>query len=154
MRSHAFCCRIALRDLPKRFLAFLSLRDVLMKFVMFCYIIFGWDILMRRNSFWPLWDVLVRLYSFCCTLSVRDISWRDVMIFWAVASFAYEISQCLFVCYAISWWDCMLFGCRIFFLMVLCKDGGEMDVGRLGCTRWFIGRCMVLCVQVGWGKWM
>jgi hypothetical protein len=31
MRSHAFCCRIFLRDLLKRFLAFLSLRDVIMK---------------------------------------------------------------------------------------------------------------------------
>ncbi len=28
---------------------------------------------------------------------------------------------------------------------------------KIECTRWFIGRCVVLCVQVGWfdgGGWM
>ncbi len=35
--------------------------------------------------------------------------------------------------------------------MVWCKDGGEVDVeggGRFECTRWFIGRCVVLSVYV------
>ncbi len=41
------------------------------------------------------------------------------MLFGTVTSFAYGIS--------------MLFGCRIIFLIVRCKDGGEVDVK--GCGR-------------------
>ena len=36
----------------------------------------------------------------------------------------------------------MLFGCRMFLLMVWCKDGGEVDVeggGRFECTRCLLG---------------
>ncbi len=93
MRSHAFYCRIFLRDLLKRLLALL-----------------------------PLWDAREMLFALC------EISLWDC----AVTSFAYE-NACLLGRHAMSWWDYMLFGCRIFFLMVWCKDGGEVDVK--GCGR-------------------
>jgi hypothetical protein len=68
-----------------------------------------------------------------CAQFSCEISWWDVMLFWVVTSFAYEIS-CLFGRYAMSWWDSMLCGgCRIFFLMVWCKGGGEVYVE--GCGR-------------------
>ncbi len=44
---------------------------------------------------------------------------------------------------------------EFFFLMLWCKDGGEVDVERCGeieWTRWFIARCVELCAS--WvGRW-
>ncbi len=106
-----------------------------------------------------LWALML----FCCTIFVRDVSGWDVMFFGVggvTTSFACE-SWCLFGRCSMSWWNDTLFGCRMFLLMVWCKDGGEVCAeggwrlsvhGGLLDVVW----CFV-CVSwvVRWrGKWM
>ncbi len=67
-------------------------------------------------------------------------------------------ASCLFGPDAISWLDYMLFGCQIFFLVMWCKDGGNVDVERcgrlsvhdgLGDVAWF---CVCKLGGGGWWK--
>ncbi len=96
---------------------------------------------MRFRAFWPLWAAaVVRLFAFCCPIFV---------LFLAFTSFAWEIS-CFFhafvAVYEMSWWDVMLFGCRMFFFSfwwVWCdvRTGGERwmlkDAGDWVYPIWF-----------------
>ncbi len=122
MRLYAFCCIIFLRDLLKRIHAFLALRDVLMQFVAFLLHTF---LMIFPDDISCLLAVMRCPYVFCRTIFVRDVVMRfhafggrfelcawEFMLFWPL--------------WEMPWWDVVLFGCRLFFLMVWCKDGGEV----------------------------
>ena len=78
-------------------------------------------------------DVLVSVDAFSLhNFRARNIYPDEVSCFfggWSgggvTTSFACE-SWCLFGRCSMSWWDDTLFGCRMFLLMVWCKDGGEV----------------------------
>ncbi len=126
VRLRAFCCIIFLRDFLKRFHAFLPLWDVLMKFVAFCCILSGeiflWDFMFLGRY---VWDVLVRFYAFWRTIFVRDILMRVHAYLGRYELYVWD--------FMLVWPYFMFFGCRSFFLMVWCQDGGEVDVE--GCGR-------------------
>jgi hypothetical protein len=67
-----FCCRVFLRDLLKRFLAFLPLRDVLLKFVAFCCILH----LMRYSDelFWAITNFLYEISFLFCRRFIDGIT--------------------------------------------------------------------------------
>ncbi len=102
------------------------------------------------RSFWPSWDVLV---SFDPLHNFRARYPDEMSCFLgAVTSFACK-SSCLFGHCAMSWWDDMLFG-----VMRGRWTGACWMRREIQCTRWFVGRCVVLgCASwvVIWrGKWM
>ena len=98
-----------------RFHPFLPFWDVLMKFVAFWCILSSWDFVLFGRCEGSLWDFKLFAAQFS-------------YVFWGRA-FAYEIPCFLAIddlmrCH-------MLFGCRIYVLMVWCEDGGEVDVGEV-----------------------
>ena len=81
---------------------------------------------------------LVRLYAFWWTIFVRDIVMRFHAFLHRYELCVWDII-CFFGRYAMPWWDFMLCGCRILFLMVWCKDSAEEWVYHDGLldVAWF-----------------
>jgi hypothetical protein len=100
-------------------------------------------LLMRFRAFWPLWGVLLRVYSFWCTIRFFMLCGRyEISCFFAVMRFPYEISCFWLPNFSFWWCDVRTVERWVF------KDVGD-------CM--YIGRCVVLSVQVGWfvgGGWM
>jgi hypothetical protein len=75
------------------------------------------------------------------------------MPFWAVTSFVYEVSCFLVVVRYLDEISCFLATEFPFFLMVRCKDGGEVDVergGRLMSVHDGLLDVVWFCVCVSW----
>jgi hypothetical protein len=138
--------------------------NVIVRLCAFSCTVFVWDNLLKFRALFRRYELCVRdfilfsalmrfLDKISCFL-VAELStwWCDLKTVerW-ITKYAYEIYACL------PLWDVLMrfhtFGFRLFVLMVGCKEVEEVDVEG----RWFIGRCVVLCVQVGWfvgGGWM
>jgi hypothetical protein len=161
MRLHTLCSAFFVWDILRDFHAFCGpLRAFFMRFHAFGCMIFEWDFLMRVHAFcyisclWdfmlfgplrdflmrfrfflPWWDFLMRFYAFCCSIFVQDIPMR-FHAFWG------RFELCVwdfmlvrpFLAAGFSFWSCDV-------------RTVERRMWEIECTRWFIGRCVVLCAS-------
>ena len=120
-------------------LFFKPLWDVLVKLVALCCILSWWDLVLFGRSEVSLWACLLC----CCTIFVRDIVMRC-----HVFGDRYEL--CVWYFHALLASELCFWWCDVRTVeRWMLKDAGDGVY-----TRWFLGRCVVLCVQVGRGvRW-